>query len=97
MRVTSSGIAVLYLQNRRNIKKQSLLEKFIKGISLIIQDKIIIIVNKSGMEALDHKLRDLRHNNYYVDNCCPMGGMTVTFTEDFKQILSVFSRGTKSY
>lgn len=48
------------------------------------------MANKTGMEALDRTLRDLK------DDQPPMGGIIVMFAGDFRQILTVVPRGTKS-
>lgn len=48
------------------------------------------MANKAGMEALNNTLRDLR------DDQRPMGGIIVMFAGDFRQILPVVPRGTKS-
>lgn len=45
---------------------------------------------KTSVEALDRTMRDLRHNN------SPMGGCTVLFSGDFRHILPVIARGTKT-
>ena len=45
--------------------------------------------HKASVEALDRTMRDLRNSN------CPMGGCTVLFSGDIRQILPVITRGTR--
>ena len=42
---------------------------------------------KASVEALDRAMRGLSNNN------CPMGGCTILFSGDFRQILPVIIRG----
>ena len=44
--------------------------------------------HKASVEALDRTMLDLRNSN------CPMGGCTVLFSGDFRQIFHVITRGT---
>ncbi|KAL0838591.1 hypothetical protein ABMA28_016683 [Loxostege sticticalis] len=46
--------------------------------------------NKTSVEALDRTMRDLRSKN------APMGGCTILFSGDFRQILPVVIRGTRA-
>ena len=46
--------------------------------------------HKASVEALDRAMRDLRNSN------CPMGGCTIFFSGDFRQILPVMTRGTRA-
>jgi len=46
--------------------------------------------HKASVEALNRAMRDLRNSN------CPVGGCTILFSEDFRQILPVITRGTRA-
>ena len=46
--------------------------------------------HKASVEALDRVMRDLRNSE------CPMGGFTILFLGDFRQILPVMTRGTRA-
>ena len=46
--------------------------------------------HKASVEALDRTMRDLRNSN------CPMGGCTILFSGDFRQILPVITTGTRA-
>ena len=46
--------------------------------------------HKASVEALDRAMRDLRNSN------CPMGGCTILFSRDFRQILPVITTGTRA-
>ncbi|XP_045456077.1 uncharacterized protein LOC123665891 [Melitaea cinxia] len=108
--VASSGIAATLLKGGRtahstfklplkicsddvssvcNISKQSKTGKLMQDCSLIIWDEASMS-HKASVEALDRTMRDLRNRN------CPMGGCTVLFSGDFRQILPVIARGTRA-
>lgn len=72
-----------------NISKQSQTGKLMQNCSLIIWDEASMS-HKASVEALDRTMRDLRNRN------CPMGGCTVLFSGDFRQILPVIARGTRA-
>ena len=57
--------------------------------SLIVWDEANMS-NKTSMEALDRTMRDLRNKN------SPMGGCTILFSGEFRQILPVVTRGTRA-
>ena len=57
-----------------------------KDCSLIIWDEASLS-HKASVEALDRTMQDLHNSN------CPMGGCTVLFSGDFRQMLSVITRG----
>ena len=44
--------------------------------------------HKASVEGLYRAMRDLSNSN------CPMGGFTILFSGDFRQILPVITRGT---
>ena len=46
--------------------------------------------HKASVEALYRRMRDLRNSN------CPIGGCTILFSRDFRQILPVMTRGTRA-
>ena len=46
--------------------------------------------HKASVEALDRVGRDLCNSN------CPMGGCTILFSGDFRQMLPVITRGTRA-
>jgi PIF1 helicase. len=46
--------------------------------------------HKASVETLDRAMRDLRNSN------CPIGGCTVLFSGDFRQILPVITRRTRA-
>ena len=46
--------------------------------------------HKASAEALDRAMRDLCKSN------CQMGGCTILFSGDFRQILPVMTRGTRA-
>lgn len=72
-----------------NVSKQSGTGKLMQDNCLIIWDEASMS-QKTSVEALDRTMRDLRHNN------SPMGGCTVLFSGDFRQILPVVTRGTRA-
>ncbi|XP_059221065.1 uncharacterized protein LOC131995857 [Stomoxys calcitrans] len=108
--VASSGIAATLLEGGRtahstfklplkiatddnksicSISKQSNTGKLIRDCSLIVWDEATMS-NKTSVEALDRTMRDLRSKN------APMGGCTILFSGDFRQILPVVPRGTRA-
>lgn len=107
--VASSGIAATLLSGGRTahamfkiplnlandgttvctISKQSNLAKLLRECSFIVWDEATMS-HKSAIEAVDRTLRDLRSNN------SQMGGCTVLFSGDFRQILPIVPRGTRS-
>lgn len=108
--VASSGIAATLLEGGRtahstfklplkiptednssvcSVSKQSNTGKLMRDCSLIIWDEATMS-NKMSVEALDRTMRDLRNKN------SPMGGCTVLFSGDFRQILPVVTRGTRA-
>ena len=46
--------------------------------------------HKASVEALHSAMRDLSNSN------CPMGGFTILFSGDFRQILSFITRWTRA-
>ncbi|XP_060873898.1 ATP-dependent DNA helicase pif1-like [Metopolophium dirhodum] len=107
--VASSGIAATLLQNGKtahsafklpldlqtnerpvcSVKKQSSLGKLLRETRFIVWDESTM-ANKGGPEALDRTLRDFKNNDR------PMGGVVILFAGDFRQILPVVPKGTKS-
>lgn len=108
--VASSGIAATLLEGGRtahatfklplkiaiddtntvcSISKQSSTGKLMRDCSLIVWDEATMS-NKTSVEALDRTMRDLRSKN------SPMGGCTILFSGDFRQILPVVTRGTRA-
>ncbi|GBP39032.1 ATP-dependent DNA helicase pif1 [Eumeta japonica] len=108
--VASSGIAATLLEGGRtahstfklplkiatddnisvcSVSKQSNTGKLMRDCSLIVWDEATMS-NKSSVEALDRTMRDLRNKN------SPMGGCTILFSGDFRQILPVVTRGTRA-
>lgn len=107
LNVASSGIAALLLPGGRtahsrfaipiNINEDSTccinIESDLAG--LIRKTKLIIwdeapMVNKHCFEALDRTLKDIMRSSK------PFGGIVVVFGGDFRQILPVIPRGTRS-
>ncbi|XP_060855199.1 ATP-dependent DNA helicase pif1-like [Metopolophium dirhodum] len=72
-----------------NIKKNSQLAKVLTDCVLIVWDECTM-AHKSGVEALDRTLRDIRSSDK------TMGGITLVFAGDFRQTLPVVPRGTRS-
>ena len=72
-----------------HIKKGTHLANLIEKTSLILWDEASMN-NKYCFEALDKTLQNLI-NNYEQ----PFGGMTTVLGDDFRQILSVITSGTK--
>ncbi|CAG4932716.1 unnamed protein product [Colias eurytheme] len=108
--VASSGIAATLLEGGRtahstfklplkiatddnnsvcSVSKQSNTGKLMRDCSLIVWDEASMS-NKTSVEALDRTMRDLRNKN------SPMGGCTILFSGDFRQILPVVTRGTRA-
>ncbi|KAE9540849.1 hypothetical protein AGLY_004094 [Aphis glycines] len=108
--VASSGIAATLLEGGRtahstfkiplkmsyddtssvcNISKQSNTAQLMRDCVFIVWDEASMS-HKSSVEALDRTLRDLRNKNTL------MGGCTVLFSGDFRQILPVVVRGTRA-
>ncbi|XP_025409936.1 uncharacterized protein LOC112683234 [Sipha flava] len=108
--VASSGIAATLLEGGRtahstfkiplkmsyddtssvcNISKQSNTAQLMRDCVFIVWDEASM-THKSSVEALDRTLRDLRNKNTL------MGGCTVLFSGDFRQILPVVVRGTRA-
>ncbi|XP_060846341.1 uncharacterized protein LOC132926006 [Rhopalosiphum padi] len=108
--VASSGIATTLLEGGRtahstfkiplkmsyddtssvcNISKQSNTAQLMRDCVFIVWDEASMS-HKSSVEALDRTLRDLRNKNTL------MGGCTVLFSGDFRQILPVVVRGTRA-
>lgn len=73
-----------------NISAQSTLAAEIKTANLIIWDEVPM-VNKLAVEAVDRTLRDIMQ----IPNL-PFGGKAVLFGGDFRQILPVVERGSRS-
>ncbi|KAH1069644.1 hypothetical protein GYH30_007009, partial [Glycine max] len=109
--VASSGIASLLLPGGRtahskfkipvpvfedstcNIHQGTQLAELLNQTSLIIWDEAPM-AHKFCFEALDHSLRDIiKHNS--KDNTI-FGGKVMVFGGDFRQILPVIPRGTRS-
>jgi hypothetical protein len=72
-----------------NVSKQSGTGKLMQDCSLIIWDEASMS-QKTPVEVLDRTMQDLHHNN------SPMGGCTVLFSGDFRQILPVVTRGSRA-
>ncbi|XP_050064218.1 uncharacterized protein LOC126553074 [Aphis gossypii] len=72
-----------------NISKQSNTTQLMRDCVFIVWDEASMS-HKSSVEALDRTLRDLRNKNTL------MGGCTVLFFGDFRQILPVVVRGTRA-
>ncbi|XP_035213833.1 uncharacterized protein LOC118187673 [Stegodyphus dumicola] len=72
-----------------SVSKQSNTGKLMRDCSLIVWDEATML-NKTSVEALDRTMRDLRNKN------SPMGGCTILFSGDFRQILPVVTRGTRA-
>lgn len=107
--VASSGIAATLLEGGRtahatfklplnvrdnstnvcHISKQSNTSKLLQKCALIVWDEATMS-HKLLIEALDKTMRDLRNTN------TPMGGCTILFSGDFRQILPVVSRETRA-
>ncbi|XP_044019694.1 ATP-dependent DNA helicase pif1-like [Aphidius gifuensis] len=107
--VAFSGIAATLLQNGKtahsafklplnlqtterpvcSVKKQSSLGKLLRETRFIVWDESTM-ANKGGPEALDRTLNDFRSDDR------PMGGVVVLFAGDFRQILPVVPKGSKS-
>lgn len=68
---------------------QSFWAKVLKEASLKVWDEANM-ANKAGMEALDCTFRNLRNDQ------SPMGGITVMFLGEYRQILPVEPRDTQS-
>ncbi|XP_068328165.1 ATP-dependent DNA helicase PIF1-like [Pyrus communis] len=104
---TSSGIAATILPGRRtthskfkiplsldassmcSIGKQSDLAKLIQKAKAIIWDEATM-THRHAFEALDRTFRDL------TDIDLPFGGKIMIFGRDFRQVLPVIRKGTKS-
>ncbi|XP_058759288.1 uncharacterized protein LOC131632565 [Vicia villosa] len=112
LRVASSGIASLLLPGGRtahsrfkipvptletsicNINKKDHLAELLKMTDLIIWDEAPM-ANKFCFESLDKSLKDIMSGSTHAcDNI--FGGKVVVFGGDFRQILPVIPRGTRS-
>jgi len=109
--VASSGIASLLLPRGRtahskfkipvpifenstcNIHQGSQLAELLNQTSLIIWDEAPM-VHKFCFEALDQSLRDIITNKSSSNQI--FGGKVIVFSGDFRQILSVIPRGSRS-
>jgi len=109
--VASSGIASLLLPGGRtthskfkisvptlehsvcNITKGSELSELMKLANLIIWDEAPM-AHKYCFEALDHTLKDIMREKNKTDSI--FGGKVVVFGGDFRQILPVIPRGSRS-
>ncbi|XP_052111520.1 uncharacterized protein LOC127742824 [Arachis duranensis] len=105
--IASSGIATTLLPGGRtphsrfkipinaepsstcSISKQSDLAKLIRQTTAIIWDEAPM-TNKETMESLDRTLRDILENNN------PFGGKVMVMGGDFRQVLPVVPKGSKS-
>ena len=105
--VASSGIAATLLLNGRtahsifkipiqlnedsicSINKNSKSGKLFKSCKFIVWDECTM-THKHALEAVDRMLRDI------VNKDKPMGGLTLLLSGDFRQILPVVKRGTKT-
>ena len=106
--MTSSGIAATLLEGGRtaqstfkcplkictddvssicNISKQSNVGKLMKDAVCRFWDEASMS-HKASVEGLYRAMRDLSNSN------CPMGGCTILFSGDFRQIFPVITRGT---
>ncbi|XP_058776053.1 uncharacterized protein LOC131650355 [Vicia villosa] len=110
--VASSGIASLLLPGGRtahsrfkipvptletsicNIEKQDDLAELLKMTDLIIWDEAPM-ANKFCFESLDKSLRDIMSGTTHASKRV-FGGKVVVFGGDFRQILPVIPRGTRS-
>ncbi|KAL4153295.1 hypothetical protein QTP88_001128 [Uroleucon formosanum] len=72
-----------------NISKQSNFAEVLKDTKLIVWDEITM-AHKSGVEALNRSLKDIRGNKRL------MGGVTVLLAGDFRQTLPVVPKGTRT-
>ncbi|XP_072084498.1 uncharacterized protein [Arachis hypogaea] len=72
-----------------NISKQSDFAKLIRQTTTIIWDEASM-ANKEIMESLDRTLRDILENNN------PFGGKVMVMGGDFRQVLHVVPKGSKS-
>ena len=105
--VASSGIAALLLPGGRTshsmfkiplnsndtsfctFRKQDMRADLLRETSLIIWDEVPM-QNRFDPETVDRTLRDIRN----LDK--PFGGITVIFGGDFRQILPVILKGSRS-
>ena len=105
--VASSGIAATLLLNGRtahsifkipiqlnedsicSINKNSKSGKLFKSCTFIVWDECTM-THEHALEAVDRMLRDI------VNKDKPMGGLTLLLSGDFRQILTVVKRGTKT-
>ncbi|CAN1801729.1 ATP-dependent DNA helicase PIF1 [Linum perenne] len=69
--------------------------ELIQQTSLIIWDEAPM-AHKYCMEALDRTLRDLRQGHSTNNEELPFGGISVVFGGDFRQILPVIKKGSRS-
>ncbi|GJV79230.1 ATP-dependent DNA helicase PIF1-like protein [Tanacetum coccineum] len=91
-RTTHSRFAILINVNEDStcfINIESDLARLIRKTKLIIWDEAPM-VNKHCFEALDRTLKDIMRSSN------PFGGIVVVFRGDFRQILPVILRGTRS-
>ncbi|XP_072066667.1 uncharacterized protein [Arachis hypogaea] len=72
-----------------NISKQSDLAKLIRQTTTIIWDEAPM-ANKESVQSLDHTLRDILANDM------PFGGKVMVMGRDFRQVLPVVPKGSKS-
>lgn len=72
-----------------SVSRNSDKAKVLRECNLIIWDECTM-AHRKGVEAVDRTLRDIRQNDR------PMGGVTVLFCGDFRQILPVIPRGTRA-
>ena len=106
--VASSGIASTLLQSGRtvhstfklpldlsdtenttcNISRNSGAAHLLRKCSFIVWDECTMS-HKGGIQAVDRLLKDIRNNDLL------MGGITVLFSGDFRQILPIIPNGTK--
>ncbi len=105
--VASSGIAALLLEGGRtahsrfklpidinemsvcNVRKQSALARLIRETSLFIWDEAPM-AHRLLFQAFDRMLKDL------MDSDLPFGGKTVVMCGDFRQVLPIVYRGTRT-
>ncbi|XP_058745888.1 uncharacterized protein LOC131618738 [Vicia villosa] len=77
-----------------NIEKQDDLAELLKMTDLIIWDEAPM-ANKSCFESLEKSLRDIMSGTSHASKTV-FGGKVVVFGSDFRQILPVIPRGTRS-
>ncbi|XP_057453106.1 uncharacterized protein LOC130744967 [Lotus japonicus] len=78
-----------------NVSQGSLKAELLQKTSLIIWDEAPML-NKWCFEALDRTLNDIMKSHQSVDSGMPFGGKVVVLGGDFRQILPVIQKGSRS-